>query len=81
MFCKVRFFLVCFDLCNSVCDFVKYVLCWLSCFVSFANITLPRDPTDWGSTAQRTGEYLKCGPSDFSASYAPRASGELPGVH
>ena len=79
MFRKQCLFLLCVNLRNSACDFVIYVLCWLSCFVSFAKITLPLDPTDWGSTAQSTGEYLKCGPSDFSASYATRASGELLG--
>ena len=47
--------------------------------MSLANITLPREPTDWGSAAQRTGEYFKCGPSEFSARYAPPVTGELPG--
>jgi len=37
----------------------------LNCFVFPAKITLPQDLTVWNSTAQETGEKLKCGSPDF----------------
>ena len=79
MFCELFSLFVCFNKCNSVNDLIIYLLCYLNCFVLPVKITLPRNPTDWGSTVQELGEHLKCGPPDFPARYAPPVSGELPG--
>ena len=50
---------------------VIYLCCSLSSFVLVTLTLSPQYPTEWGSSAQKTGEISRCGPSVKSTSQTP----------
>jgi hypothetical protein len=79
MFCELFALFAYFNQCNSVNDFIIYLLCYLSCFVPPVEIPFHGTRPIGGSTAQELGRYFQCEPPDFPARYAPPVSVELPG--